>query len=104
VESLTTSLEYIYPFTQKEIVTQWFSAAHHGIDIGAKESTQIYAVCEGTVVEVGDNTTNAYYKDYGNHIVLKDKNGNYSLYGHLQEVPALKKNDTVKAGDFIGKV
>jgi len=70
---------------------------HQGIDLAAPAGTEVYAVGEGVVTEIGNDSV------YGNYIIIKHKNNWASLYGHLQKIgTALRTN--VRSGTLIGWV
>lgn len=70
---------------------------HRGIDLAAKEGTEIYAIMDGTVV-----FTN-YETERGNTIRIKHENGYASTYAHGLEF-LVEPGDVVKAGEPIMKV
>ncbi len=72
-------------------------AFHTGIDIGAAMKTPIYAAAEGVVVFAGDGGS------YGNMIILRHKNGLFTVYGHASKLLA-KKGKYVKRGQKIALV
>lgn len=72
-------------------------AFHTGIDIGAAMRTPIFAAAEGVVVFSGDGGS------YGNMIILRHKNGLFTVYGHASKLLA-KKGKYVKRGQKIALV
>lgn len=72
-------------------------AFHTGIDIGAPMRTPIHAAAEGVVVFAGDGGS------YGNMIILRHKNGLFTVYGHASKLIA-KKGSYVKRGQKIALV
>ena len=74
-------------------------AAHGGVDFANDMGTPIPAMTDGIVTKVegghsqGDN-------NFGNHIWIKDANGNTSQYNHLQNTLA-KKGQLVKKNQQI---
>ena len=72
-------------------------AFHTGIDIGASMKTPIYAAASGVVVFSGDGGS------YGNMIIIRHKNGLYTVYGHASRLLA-KKGIFVKKGQKIALV
>jgi len=70
---------------------------HQGIDLAAPEGTEVYAVADGTVIEIGDDPV------YGIYIVISHRDRLTSLYGHLQRVETVL-NSSVKSGTLIGRV
>jgi murein DD-endopeptidase MepM/ murein hydrolase activator NlpD len=72
-------------------------AFHTGIDIGAMMKTPIYAAAEGVVAFAGNGGS------YGNMILLRHKNGLFTVYGHASKLIA-KKGQYVKRGQKIALV
>ena len=85
-------------------ITSWygwrsdpFSGArtfHNGIDIGVDMGTPVHAAMEGTVAEIGYNSS------YGNYVLLSHHAGWMSLYGHLTSA-AVKSGQRVGVGQLI---
>lgn len=96
---------FIYP-VNPVVITQnygktnfsnnYASGLHNGIDFSVNYKS-VYAVGNGTVLQVGDNGKYAY----GKWIAISHGNGLVTLYGHFSRVVA-DKGDKVKAGDVIG--
>lgn len=72
-------------------------AFHTGLDIGAKMRTPIHAAADGVVAFSGDGGS------YGNMILLRHKNGLFTVYGHASKLIA-KKGQYVKRGQKIALV
>ena len=70
---------------------------HQGIDLAAPEGTEVYAVADGTVIDIGDDPV------YGIYIVISHRDRLTSLYGHLQRVETVLRL-SVKSGTLIGRV
>jgi murein DD-endopeptidase MepM/ murein hydrolase activator NlpD len=68
---------------------------HGGIDIAADENTPVPTPVSGTVQDAGTED------GYGNYVQVKDKNGNYHLFGHLNQ-HKVKTGDTVTRGSIVG--
>ena len=70
---------------------------HNGLDLAAPAGTEVYAVRDGVVTEIGEDAV------YGNYIVLQHGEGWVSLYGHLSKIDtALRRR--VESGTLIGRV
>lgn len=69
---------------------------HEGIDIGCRFDLRIIAVEDGEVVKAGVSKNG-----YGNYIKIKHPDGNYTLYGHLEEFRVVKGDKVIK-GQLIG--
>ena len=88
------------------------SSIHGGIDIsdGSIRGAKVVAVAAGTVVEYhegyeGGGTKNYSGCGYGNHVVIQHSTDKYfTVYGHMNEPPLVKKGDKVVAGQHIGYV
>jgi lipoprotein NlpD len=75
------------------------SRSHHdGIDIGAKEGSEVRAAAAGTVIYSGDAI-----KGYGNLILIRHADGVISVYAH-NAANAAGEGSAVKAGDVIATV
>jgi murein DD-endopeptidase MepM/ murein hydrolase activator NlpD/NAD-dependent dihydropyrimidine dehydrogenase PreA subunit len=70
---------------------------HQGLDLAAPEGTDVFAVGEGTVTEIGED------RIYGNYVIVRHGESWASLYGHLQKVET-SLNSIVQSGTLIGKV
>ena len=71
---------------------------HSGVDIAAPSGTKVYAAEKGTVTAY----KNGSYGGYGNCVVIN--HGKYkTAYAHLSKI-SVKSGQTVKRGQFIGKV
>jgi murein DD-endopeptidase MepM/ murein hydrolase activator NlpD len=70
---------------------------HAGLDIAGEKGQPVFATAAGTITHVG------YQGAYGNLIVIDHGFGLETRYGHLLGFQ-VKKGDTVKRGDVIGKV
>ncbi|MDR2485693.1 MAG: M23 family metallopeptidase [Treponema sp.] len=70
---------------------------HNGLDLAAPTGTEVYAVRDGVVTEIGEDAV------YGNYIVVQHGEGWVSLYGHLSKIDtALRRR--VESGTLIGRV
>jgi murein DD-endopeptidase MepM/ murein hydrolase activator NlpD len=70
---------------------------HHGMDLAAPEGTEVYAIADGTVTEIGNDPV------YGIYIIITHRDRLTSLYGHLQKTETTL-NTTVRSGTLIGRV
>ncbi|ACQ54517.1 M23 family metallopeptidase [Clostridium botulinum] len=71
-------------------------AFHKGIDIDAKENTEVLASFSGTVKECGED------KELGKYILLDHGQGIETRYAHLNKIK-VKKGEEVKKGKAIGE-
>ena len=108
------SVQVIWPVTGK--ITQWFGPTsltlepslvyqgkyyahfHPGIDIAAPLGTPVRAMSGGQVVFAGRDSSGAVVVEIEH---LPNVN---SLYGHLQDPPAVKVGQVVVTGQVVGKV
>ena len=90
---------------------------HVGLDIDGPAGTPVYAVCAGTIHQVGKNPA---LGDYGNVVVIQheippaNKTNNdaatprtfYALYGHLDDATVAQWNvgNAVAAGAVVGRM
>jgi murein DD-endopeptidase MepM/ murein hydrolase activator NlpD len=72
-------------------------STHQGLDLAAKEGSDVFAARFGTVTEVGYNAI------YGNFIRVRHDSGWTSLYGHLSKT-LVSENEKIETGSLIGKV
>lgn len=79
------------------------SSYHEGLDFNPTEGTPFYAVADGEVVEVNNDTWG-----FGKWVVIRHTVGKLqfdSLYAHmLRDSTGVKVGQKVKAGDYIGRV
>lgn len=110
-DSSTLSTDTGQPLDVPYTITQLFGASanaggpnagsgHTGIDLSAPEGSPIYAVTDGEVVEVNEEAMNID----GNHVMHTLPDGTIIYYGHMRDVPLVKKGDKVKKGQLIGYV
>ena len=78
-----------------EITQEFKGDKHHGIDIGAKEGTPVYAMWKGDVAKVEWNDI------YGNVVIVNHGSGVETLYGHLSGIN-VKVGYPVIEGSRIG--
>lgn len=97
-----------YQGTAKGLYTS--SNRHTGIDFAAAGGTNIYSPVNGTINKVIANVTNADGPmaggQLGNNVQIKDSQGRVHWFAHMQpgSVGKFSKGDSIKAGDYIGKV
>lgn len=70
---------------------------HTGIDLGAAQGANIYAMLGGKVIRA------AYDSGYGYFVVIEHSNGIRTLYAHCSKLK-VKAGDTVKKGQVIALV
>lgn len=73
----------------------WSSGYHTGVDFIASSGTSVKAVGAGTVVSAG------WSGAYGNEVVIKHADGNYSQYAHLSSL-SVSAGQSVTGGQSIG--
>ncbi len=71
---------------------------HTGIDIGARQGSNIVAANSGTVITSGWST-----RGYGNYVVIDHGGGMSTLYAHMSK-RLVSKGQKVAKGDVIGLV
>ncbi len=79
---------------------------HHGVEFPNQSGTPVYAAAEGTVLFAGADTQAVYCpwpNFYGNLIVLKHKDGLFTLYAHLSKID-VKAGQAVDTRTKIGEV
>ncbi|MFF0062812.1 M23 family metallopeptidase [Streptomyces sp. NPDC005279] len=78
-----------------------WSHKHSGQDFAVPVGTQVKAAHGGVVVKAGPNG-GGDGSAYGNAIVIKHANGNYSQYAHLSKID-VSAGQTVKTGQDIAR-
>jgi murein DD-endopeptidase MepM/ murein hydrolase activator NlpD len=106
----TTAIEFVEPIKEGWIISAFGLRTNpftgnkefnKGLDIAAPKGTEVYAAADGTVVSaVSDYEPENYY---GKYILIMHSNKIKSHYSKLDSV-LVKKGQTVKAGELIGKV
>ncbi len=71
---------------------------HTGIDIGAKQGTNIFAANSGTVIVAGWSS-----KGYGNYVVIDHGGGTSTLYAHMSKIK-VSKGAKVTRGQVVGLI
>ncbi|MFE9560639.1 LysM peptidoglycan-binding domain-containing M23 family metallopeptidase [Streptomyces sp. NPDC006487] len=75
--------------------SMWSSGYHTGVDFTASTGTTVKAVGAGTVVSAG------WGGAYGNEVVIRHEDGNYSQYAHLSQL-SVSTGQSVSAGQTLG--
>ena len=96
---------FSFPFAKIIGVTQWHGNTasqkpHTGIDFGSTKE-DVLAVSDGQVVANGWDSFNGECMSGGNYIVIKQSNGMYTAYFHLQE-SYVQYGQKVSKGTVIG--
>lgn len=73
-----------------------FRGKHTGVDLAAKEGTNIAAAASGTVAQTGEG------EYIGRFVILKHKDGYTTIYGHCSQILATS-GKMVKKGQIIAK-
>ncbi|MGR4881090.1 peptidoglycan DD-metalloendopeptidase family protein [Streptomyces sp. LARHCF249] len=73
----------------------WSSGYHTGVDFIASSGTTVKAVGAGTVVSAG------WAGAYGNEVIVRHADGNYSQYAHLSSL-SVSVGQSVTAGQRLG--
>lgn len=73
------------------------STYHGGLDLGAKEGSEVLACAAGRVVFAGHRIVT------GNTVVIEHLPGLFSIYMHLSSI-ALREGDIADSGELIGRV
>jgi len=91
---------YVSPISKNKVVTSrygWrWGRAHKGIDIDLVTGDSLFAMFDGIV------RFSNYSSGHGRTVVVRHYNGLETLYAHLSSY-AVQANDSVKAGDYLGK-
>ncbi|WP_328676194.1 M23 family metallopeptidase [Streptomyces sp. NBC_00343] len=75
--------------------SMWSSGYHTGVDFVVPTGTTVKAVAAGTVVSA------AYDGAYGNEVVIRHADGEYSQYAHMSQL-SVSAGQTVTEGQQIG--
>ena len=94
-----------WPTNQPSVITSRYSMRwgrlHEGIDIsGTGYGSPIYAIGDGTVVNVSPACSSCYQWSNGNYVVVEHANNVYSAYLHLSGFN-VRVGDTVRKGQVI---
>lgn len=71
---------------------------HTGVDYGVARGTSILAVASGTVVGKWFSGLNS---GYGHSLKVKNYDGSFSFYAHMDSASKLKKGDVVEVGKTV---
>ena len=101
-DTTSTSSGYTLPVTGGTIGTgyhvagsMWSSGYHTGVDFVVPTGTTVKAVAAGTVVSA------AYDGAYGNEVVIRHADGEYSQYAHMSQL-SVSAGQSVTEGQQIG--
>ncbi len=107
-ESSIYFTKYLWPSPSSTKITSYFgyrnaptsgaSSYHGGIDIGAREGSNIVAIANGTVKYVG------WYGANGYSVLISHENGIVSTYSHISNNFLVSVGDDVLKGDIIANV
>ncbi|RZJ87304.1 MAG: M23 family metallopeptidase, partial [Hymenobacter sp.] len=78
---------------------------HWGLDLAAEPGTPVYSGIAGEVIGIESNFAPGHYKQdsYGNYVYIKNVDGTYSKYNHLDGIAAgLHVGSQINAGVQIG--
>jgi murein DD-endopeptidase MepM/ murein hydrolase activator NlpD len=75
--------------------SMWSSGYHTGVDFVVPTGTTIKAIAAGTVVSA------SYDGAYGNEVVIRHADGEYSQYAHMSQL-SVSAGQTVTEGQQIG--
>lgn len=100
-----TKKPFSFPFSKTIGVTQWhgntaFQKPHKGIDFGATKEN-VLAVYNGVAVGKGWDSYSGKCFSGGNYILIKQDNGMYTTYFHLEKT-LVNTGEKVKKGQKIG--
>jgi murein DD-endopeptidase MepM/ murein hydrolase activator NlpD len=76
----------------------WTTGRHEGVDFAAPVGTPVYAAGDGKVIGTG-----IWGSAYGSKSLVIQHGKLYVMYAHMSEL-FVKKGDTVKGGQEVGKV
>jgi murein DD-endopeptidase MepM/ murein hydrolase activator NlpD len=78
----------------------WKLGYHTGVDYTCPVGTDICAMADGKVLEVGDNVS--FGPSYGLSVIIDHGDGQRAIYAHLSKV-LVKKGSKVKIGQHIAE-
>ena len=90
-----------------QITQKYNKTSHQGIDIVKSKGQLDYITShsDGVVVYSSDgcNKTDKTGGSYGNHVIIKHKNGYYTLYAHMSyKTVKVRSGQNVKKGQILG--
>ena len=95
-----TDSTYAAPVSHKKVITSRYGwrrgRPHQGIDIDLVTGDSVVSVLDGVVRFA------KYSSGHGKTVVVRHFNGLETTYAHLSDI-AVKANDTVSKGQFVGK-
>ena len=96
--TITGNGQYAWPVAGGHVTSSFGgSRRHKGVDIAAPAGTSIFAADSGTVIMA------QWYYGYGNCTMVRNGDGNVTVYGHQSKIVA-KVGQTVQKGELIGLV
>lgn len=91
--SITTRYDFVHDVTLDRY------KVHTGMDFEGKAGTEVCAVQDGTVIDI---VTDHIIGE--NYVTVSHANGVTSTYKYIEAKEGLKKGDSVKRGDVLGKI
>lgn len=85
------------PFGKRNRPTAGASSFHSGMDIGAPEGTNLYAVCDGKITFTG-------FLGAGGYTITLSMDNIKITYCHVSPIYIVKEGDMIKQGQLIGNV
>ena len=94
----------------------WGTSTHKGVDFSYGLGTDVYAIADGTVVDLEENIANGTGNSFGNFVLIRHDERHwdrieeqwgyvYSIYAHLSEDSVrYSEGDSVTAGTWIAEV
>lgn len=95
---MTTETQYKFPLERTLGMSQGYHGIHPGVDLRAPRGTEVYAIADGTIIEVEEMIVG-----YGHFVRIAHKGTISSLYAHLDQVK-VKPGQKVARGETIGTV
>jgi len=94
-----------YPINSDDIVriAQGFVGKHNALDIAANKGTFIYAIADGEVEWVKNNTDTNGYGLSIDHGAMSDCVNHKSQYIHMMQSPRRSDGTKIKPGESVGK-